>query len=399
MTISLEFDPLSADYQQNPFGYYRAMREDAPVHRIDSLGVWAMFRYSDVVTTLKRPDLYSSRDWILNALGEFDPVPEVPSIISTDPPDHARLRRLANKAFVPGVIKQMEPGIRALISELLDEVQAKGGEFDYVADFASQVPVNVTAQILGADPAIARTDFKRWTMDLIRSASRSVLPEEELARIRISVNELRAYFTELIAYRRTHPSADLVSALVQAEEDQQALTADEILSLIFILQFGGAETPSHLISSALYECFQNAEVMAAVKGGDPDVLPLVIDETFRHMSPVRFLSRTATRDIEVHGRTIPADSVVLSYIASACRDETVFDDPDRFDIHRPGLGRHLALGLGPHYCIGAVLRKLMCGLALGMTLERMPNLRPVSDDVEWLPSFWVRGLASYPVRA
>ncbi|MBC3191726.1 cytochrome P450 [Pseudonocardia sp. C8] len=397
MTTTLRFDPLSPDYQQNPFGYYRAMRRDAPVHHIESLGVWAIFRYPDVVETLKRPDLYSSKDWIINALGEFDPVPEVPSIISTDPPDHARLRRLANRAFTPGVTRAMEPGIRALITELLDEIEARGGEFDFVSEYAANVPVNVTAQILGADPVIARNEFKRWTADLIRSASRSVLPEAELAKIRTSVTEVRAYFTELIAERRRRPAEDLVSVLVQAEEDQQVLTADEVLSLIFILQFGGAETPSHLISSALYECFRNPEAMAAARG-DEESRAAVIDETFRHMSPVRFLSRTATRDIELHGTTIPADSMVLSYIASACRDETVFDDPDRFVLNRPNVSRHLALGMGPHYCLGAVLGKLMCGHALGMALERFPNLRPVSDEVEWLPSFWVRGLAEYRVR-
>jgi cytochrome P450 len=396
MGTALVFDPMSADYQQNPFEYYRAMRQDSPVYFIESLGVWSLFRYQDVVTTLKRPDLYSSRDWIANAMGEFDPVPQVPSIISSDPPDHARLRRLANKAFVPNMIRKMEPTVRAIIGELLDELRG-AHEFDYVSDFAANVPVNVTAKIIGADKTVARNEFKRWTADLIRSASRSVLPEDELARIRRSVTELREYFTELIAHRRTNPGDDLLSAFVQAEEDEQVLTADEILSLTFIIQFGGAETPSHLISSALYECFQNPAVLEAVKT-DPAVLPLVIDETFRHLSPVRFLGRTTVRDIELHGRTIPADSVVLSYIASACRDETAFADPDRFDFRRPGLARHLALGLGPHYCIGAVLGKLMCGLALRMTFERMPTLRPASDSVQWLPSSWVRGLATYPVR-
>lgn len=395
MTTATAFDPMSEDYQQNPFGYYRTMRHEAPAYFIESMGVWALFRYEDVVTTLRRPELYSSRDWIANALGEFDPVPQVPSIISSDPPDHARLRRLASKAFVPGLIKKMEPGIRGLISELLDEVEDRS-EFDYVADFAANVPVNVTAQILGADKTTARNEFKRWTADLIRSGARSVLPQEELDRIHRSVAELREYFTELIAHRRTHPGDDLVSALVQAEEDRQVLTADEVLSLTFIIQFGGAETPSHLISSALWECFQDPALLDAVKT-DPDVLPLVIDETFRHMSPVRFLGRTTTQDIELHGQVIPADSVLLSYIASACRDEAVFAEPDTFDIHRPGLSRHLALGMGPHYCIGAVLGKMMCGLALGMTLERMPDLRPVADDVTWLPSPWVRGLAAYPV--
>ncbi|MDI2031761.1 cytochrome P450 [Saccharopolyspora sp. TS4A08] len=396
MTSAVAFNPLTPDYQQNPYDYYRTMRQESPVYYIEPLNLWALFRYDDVITTVKRPDLFSSKDWIANTLGEFDVVPEVPSLISMDPPDHTRLRKLANKAFLPGVIRKMEDGIRRLISELLDEVQDKD-EFDFVNDFAAHVPVNVTAQILGADPEIARNEFKRWTMDLLQAPNRTVLPQEDLDRIRTSVNELRAYFTDLIAYRRKNPSNDLVSALVEAEEDRQALTSDEILSLVFLLQFGGSETPSHLISSALYECFQNPEALAAVKS-DPAATAKVIDEAFRHMSPVHFLSRTTTQDIEMHGITIPANSIVLSYIGSANRDETIFDDPDKFDINRQGVSKHLALGLGTHYCIGALLGKMMCGTALGAALERMPNLRPVHDTVEWMPSWWVRGLAKYPVR-
>ena len=397
MTTTTAFNPLDADYQQNPFGYYRTMRQEAPVAFVESLGVWALFRYGDVVDTLKRPDLYSSKDWIANTLGEYNPVPEVPNIIAMDPPNHARLRRLASKAFLPSVIHELEPGIQALINELLDEVEAKGGEFDFVADFAANVPARVTAHILGADPEVAREKFKTWTTHLLKAPSRSVLPESELALIRQASDELRAYFIELIEERRRHPANDLVTALIAAEEGEQILSASEILSLVFILQLGGAETPSHLISSALYECHQNPEVLAAVKA-NPDARSALVDETFRHMSPVRFLSRTATRDIHLHGVTIPEGSMVLSYVASACRDETVFDDPDRFVLGRPGVNKHLALGLGPHYCLGAVLGKMMCGLAVSTALERMPNLRPVADQVEWMPSFWVRGLAEYRVR-
>lgn len=397
MTTTLSFNPLDHDFQQNPYGYYSVMRDAAPVYYIEPLGVWALFRYDDVVETLKRPDLYSSKDWIANTLGEYDPVPQCPSLIAMDPPDHTRLRKLANKAFLPKTIRKMESDIRELIDGLLDDVEGSGDQFDFVQDYAAQVPVNVTAKILGADPATARNEFKRWTMDLLRAPSRSILPQDELDQIRTSMTELREYFTDLIAYRRKNPGDDLVSALVEAEEDQQALTADEILSLAFLLQFGGSETPSHLISSALHLCFENPEVMATLRA-DSAAADAVIDETFRYCSPVHFLSRTATRDIELHGSTIPAGAIVLAYIGSANRDGSVFDAPDRFDITRKGTSRHLALGLGTHYCIGALLGKMMCGTALTRALERMPNLQPVEDAVEWMPSYWVRGLAKFPVK-
>lgn len=397
MTATLSFNPLESDYQQNPYGYYTAMRREAPVYYIEQLGVWALFRYDDVVDSIKRTDLYSSRDWIHNTLGEFDPVPEVPNLIAMDPPDHTRIRKLANRAFLPGVIRRMEGDIRGIIEDLIDERIDAGREFDFVHDYASHVPVNVTAKILGADEKTARNEFKRWTADLLRAPSRSVLPQADLDQIRRSMTELREYFTELIEFRRRNPGNDLVSVLVQAEEDAQALTADEILSLAFILQFGGSETPSHLISTALLNCFQNPDAMASLATG-PKAAEAIIDETFRHDSPVHFLSRTATQDIEVHGTTIPKDSIVMAYISSANRDETVIDDPDTFDHTRQGNARHLALGLGTHYCLGALLGKMMCGTALTRALERMPHLQPLHDTQEWMPSYWVRGLNTFPVR-
>ncbi|WP_052207459.1 cytochrome P450 [Sinomonas humi] len=398
MTVALEFNPFLRDYQQNPHGYYRTMRNEAPAYYIEPLNVWALFRYDDVVDTLRRPDLYSSRDWIRNTLGEYDPVPQVTNLIAMDPPDHTRIRKLANKAFLPGVIRKMEGDIRALIEELLDEVQDRGREFDFVHDYAAHVPVNVTAKILGADERTARNEFKRWTMDLLRAPSRSVLPQEDLDQIKRSMTELREYFTELIEFRRRNPGNDLVSVLVQAEEDSQALTADEILSLAFILQFGGSETPSHLISSSLLNLFDHPDAMAAVKADPAKTADAVIDETFRYSSPVHFVSRTATQDIEIHGQTIPKDSIVMAYISSANRDETVIEDPDTFDITRKGNSRHLALGLGTHYCLGALLGKMMCGTALTRALERMPSLQPIHETPEWMPSYWVRGLNTFPVR-
>ena len=275
---AIAFNPLLFEVQQDPYRYYARLRDESPVYYIKPLDAWGIFRYDDVVHTLKHPELFSARDFINNAFGEFDPVPEVPSIISLDPPEHTRLRRLANKAFLPSVIPAMEPNIQKIIEGLLDEVVAKGGEFDFVSEYAAYVPVSVTAEILGVDPILARGDFKRWTMDLLKAPSRSALSDEELASIRKSVQELREYFREQIVYRREHPGHDLVSALVRAEEDDQMLTETEVLSLIVLLQFGGAETPSHLITSTLYELFENPAALALVRE-DLSRVTDAVDET------------------------------------------------------------------------------------------------------------------------
>lgn len=157
-----------------------------------------------------------------------------------------------------------------------------------------------------------------------------------------------------------------------------------------IIQFGGSETPSHLIGTSMSELFNHPETRARVQA-DPDLFSQVIDETMRHQSPVHFVFQTATQDIEMRGETIPADSLVFSYISSANRDEQVFEDPDTFDIDRKGKNKHLGFARGAHYCIGDMLGKMMCGSAIRQALQRMPGLRPLDDEIEWMPSYWIRG--------
>jgi cytochrome P450 len=393
MTTALEFNPLAHDFQQDPYPHYRRARDETPVLHIESLNAWGLFRYEDCAYTFKHPELFSARDFIANAFGEFDPVPEVPSIIAMDPPDHTRLRRLANRAFIPSVIRKMQPNIEAVINGLLDEAQescGSSGDFDFVGDFAAYVPVSVTAEVLGVDAVLGRGDFKRWTMDLIKAPSRSVLPPDELESMQRSVAQLRAYFADQIVYRRKHPGNDLISALVAAEEGDEKLTELEILSLVALIQFGGSETPSHLIGTALWELFEQPETMRRVQD-DPSRVPDVIEETLRHQSSVHFVFQTSTQDVTFQHGTIPGDSLVFSYIGSANRDERVFDDPDTFDIDRDGKNRHLGFARGAHYCIGDGLGKLMCGVAVRSAIERMPDIHPVGPEMEWMPSFWIRG--------
>jgi len=396
LTKAIAFNPLLFEVQQDPYRYYARLRDKSPVSYIESLDAWGIFRYDDVLHTLKHPELFSARDFIHNAFGAFDPVPEVPSIISLDPPEHTRLRKLANKAFLPAVIRAMAPNIQKIIDGLLDEVVTKGGEFDFVSEYAAYVPVSVTAEILGVDPILARGDFKRWTMDLLKAPSRSALSDEELASIRKSVQELREYFRTQIIYRREHPGHDLVSALVRAEEDDQMLTETEVLSLIVLLQFGGSETPSHLITSTLYELFDNPAALAAVRDA-PSRAADAVDETLRHMSPVHFIFQTSTSDVEIAETTVPGNSQVFSFIGSANRDERAFDNPETFDIDRRAASRHLSFAQGAHYCIGAGLGRVMCTMAVRTALERLPRLAPLEQKIEWLPSFWVRGLRRYMV--
>ena len=174
------------------------------------------------------------------------------------------------------------------------------------------------------------------------------------------------------------------------------LTETEILSLIAILQFGGAETPSHLITSTLYELFENPDTLALVRR-DPSRVGDAVDETLRHLSPVHFIFQTSTQDVQFYGTTIPGNSLVFSFVGSANRDERVFKNPDTFDIDRKAANHHLAFAQGAHYCIGAGLGRLMCTMAVSTALNRLPDLQPLPQTIAWLPSFWVRGLQRYMV--
>lgn len=390
MTTAIEFNPFTSEFQQEPYGFYRQMRDKAPVHYIEALDAWGLFRYEDCLYTFKHPELFSSKDFTANNFGEFDPVPEVPSMISLDPPEHSRLRKLANHAFIPSVIRKLQPDIEAVVEGLLDEVQESGAEFDFVSQYAAYVPSSVVAVVLGLDPALARGDFKRWSMDLIKAPSRTVLSEDELASMRRSVNEMRDYFSEQIEYRKRNPGKDLISALVRAEEDDESLTSTEVLSLLAIIQFGGSETPSHLIGTTLFELFENPEALRTVKE-DPQRSVDALDETLRHQTTVHFVPKTVMQDVDVQGTTIPCGSTVFAFIGSGNRDERIFTNPDTFDIDREGKNKHLGFARGAHYCIGDNLGRVMCSAAVRKALSRIPGLHPVEQGVEWHPSFWIRG--------
>jgi cytochrome P450 len=401
MSVAIDFNPLEAEFQQHPHEVYARMRENAPVHFIEAIGAYGLFTHELCTYALKhQPKLFTARDFIVNAFGEFDPVPETVNMIALDPPDHSRVRRLANKAFTPAIIRGMKADVETVIDGLLDEVEAMpGNTFDFTNDFAAKVPASVTATIFGLEPEVGGGAFKRWTIDLIKAPSRSVLAAEELEQMHRSKVEVREFFTAEIARRRKDPGKDLISHLVRAEEEDQTLSELEILSLLFIFIIGGAETPSHLIGTTLWELFSHPEAMAAVKQ-NPERYGDVLEETLRAESPVHFIFQSASQELTIQDVTIPAGAAVFSFIAAANRDPLVFPNPNAFDIERNSRADHLAFARGPHYCIGDGLGRLMCTSALRKAFERFPELRPVNPpaELEWMPSFWVRGPKSFPVE-
>lgn len=390
------FDPTRYEVQMDPYPYYRRLRDEAPVYWIDALQGFALTRYEDCKNTFLHPEQYSARDFIRQAFGDLDPVPEVPALIAMDPPEHTPLRKLASQAFRPSLVRALEPHICGIVDGLLDEIESSDRSFDFVGDFAAYVPVSVTAELLGVDPK-QRENFKRWTSDLLKAANRASLRNDEVGAIRASVGKLRAYLESVIEARRAEPRDDFISLLVRAEADGDTLSPIQVLSIAILTHFGGSETPSHLISSALIALFEHPELMDAVRH-QPKLIEKLVDETLRYWSPVHLVFQTAARDLELHGVKIPEGSYVLSYIGSANRDERVFPDPDRFDLDRDTRGHgHLAFAHGPHYCPGAALGKRMAAIAIERVLERMPAIARLEPTTDWLPTLWVRGARRLPV--
>jgi cytochrome P450 len=390
----VQFDPTSRKVQRDPYPHYRRLRDEAPVYLIESLQAYALTRYEDCKNTFLHPEQYSAKDFIEQAFGDLDPVPEVPSMIALDPPAHTRLRKLAAHGFLPAVTRALEPKIHEIVNGLLDGIQAKGRTFDFVNDFAAYAPVSVTAETIGVDSS-QRENFKVWTADLLNAANRATLAANDVSRIRTSVAKLRTYLEGVIEDRRRNPGNDFISQLVRAEVDDESLTSLEVLSIIILTHFGGSETPSHLIGNSLIALFDNPETFTALRD-EPALAPKVVEESLRYWSPVQLVFQTATQDIELHNTVIPSGSYVLSYISSANRDERQFPDPDRFDIYRNTDG-YLSFAIGPHYCPGARIGRRMAAIALTAVLERMPNIRRLEPETEWLPSLWVRGAKSLPV--
>lgn len=392
--MSAGFDPTRYDVQVDPYPYYRRLRDEAPVYWIEPLQAFALTRYADCKNTFMHPEQYSAKDFIAQAFGDLDPVPEVPSIIAMDPPEHTPVRKLAGQGFRPALIRGLEPEIYRIVDGLLDDIERGDRCFDFVNDFAAYVPVSVTAELLGVDRA-QRENFKVWTADLLKAANRASLSDSEVETIRASVTRLRAYLEEEIAARRDAPSDDFLSLLVKAEEEGDTLSAIQVLSIAILTHFGGSETPSHLISSALIALFENPLLLERVRS-EPALIPKLVEETLRFWSPVHLVFQTAAQDIELHGVKIPEGSYVLSYISSANRDERFFPDPDRFDIERDTRG-HLSFSHGPHFCPGAGLGRRLVAIALERVLSRMPEIRRLEETTDWLPTLWIRGAKTLPV--
>ena len=392
------FNPLDPDTRRDPYAIYERGRREFPAfsHQGLPLPIHSVFRYADVQAVLSDADTWSSDFAAARGLDEESDVP--PSMIGMDPPEHTRLRSLVNKAFTPRIIQRLEPRMHEIAHTLLDGA-LEAGEVDLVQALTYPLPVTVIAEMIGV-PAEDRAQFKRWSDEAVSSLGVVFLagtdPERRRRMVRV-FDEMRGYFVPLAEERRSHPREDLLTGLVQAEHEGSKLSHSEMLSMLVLLLVAGNETTTTLIGNAVLELLAHPDELKRLRDR-PEFLSSAIEEVLRFSSPVQFDPRRATRRLELDGVEVGADDFVLCWLASANRDESVFERPDVFDISRER-NPHLAFGFGAHYCLGANLARLEARVAVATLLERTRHFERVGDEnLPLHPSPVFKGVRELPLR-
>jgi cytochrome P450 len=383
---------FSDEMRRDPYPAYAELRRGSPLVHLPGPDLWAIFDYEGVRRALTDHEAFRS-----NVGGSRGVVFEW--LLFTDPPRHAKLRALVTRAFTPRSVADLEPRVRAISRELIDRVVERG-ELDLAADFAVPLPLMIVAEMVGIPPE-EWPRFKRWA-DSIIDLGNTIVGSDEASRAAsdaflASDAEMRDYLGDRLEERRSAPRDDLLSRLASAEVDGERLSEAELVRFVQLLIAAGTETTTNLIDNAALCLLEHPGELARLRAS-PALLPSAIEEVLRYRSPVQAMFRTPTRDVELHGRTIPAGKFVMAMIGSANRDPARFAEPDRFDITREP-NPHVAFGHGIHFCLGAPLSRLEGRVALADLLERLRGLEPATD-APWRPrsSFHVHGPVSLPLR-
>ncbi len=397
-------DLTDADlYTQNrAHDAWRRLRAEAPVSWNPGAawfpGFWSVTTHADVLTVSRDPATFISSRGITMATDPNTPPEESGAnimLITTDPPRHVRMRRLVNKGFTPRMVALLEPGIRETTRRILDAVAAQGA-CDFVTEVAAQLPLAVICTMLGAPPE----DWPRLfalTNQVLGPGDPEYQTEGRGQRetARHGQQEMFAYFARQIAERRREGRDDLVTLLIGAEIDGEALTEPEILFFCHLLVLAGNETTRNAISGGLLALLENPGELERLRA-EPALMPKAVEEILRWTSPIAHMARTATRDVELGGQLIREGERVLMWYPSANRDEAVFADPYRFDVGRTP-NEHLAFGLGEHFCLGTGLARLEIRVLFESVLARLTDIA-LAGEVERLRSTFLTGIKHLPIR-
>jgi cytochrome P450 len=383
---------------------YARMRADDPVFRQAGMDgvtpMWYVTRAAEVEQVLMDSRIYARDPARISP--EFAAMFQTPDeriraitdnhMLNYDGEDHRRLRTLVSKAFSPKVIESLRPRVEAIADSLLDAV-AERGEMDLIEAYAFPLPITVIAELLGV-PTDRRRDFRIWSDAFVRPT----MTPEEWAESATLLRAFAAYMAELVAERRQAPREDLISRLIQAEEQGDRLSESELFSMIALLIVAGHETTVSLIGNAALALLQHPQALAELRA-EPARVPAAIEELLRYDSPVeRALNRFVTQDTTLAGKRLRRGDMVIAVLGSANHDAARFDRPATLDIHREM--QHMAFGKGIHYCLGAPLARLEATVAIQTLLKRLPGLQLAADpaSLRWRDVPLFRSLSSLPVR-
>jgi cytochrome P450 len=405
--VTYTFDLGNPATNANPFPEFARLRAEDPIHWSPAMKAWIITRYADVkqvalnnrqISADRLTPFFKTNPEYLR--GSIDSLVRYLNhwMVFRDPPDHTRLRRLFNKAFTPTSVSNLRPSIESIVAHLIDgmEARARRGEtVDYIADFAYPLPASVIMDLLG----VPRADLERvkvWSDDIALFIGTAQVAGNKYLRAESGAKAMSDYFRSLVEARTAEPHDDMISHLVLARDDRDALTTDEIIGTCILLLFAGHETTTNLFGNGFLYSMRHRDQWERLVA-DPSLAGSAVEEYLRYDGPSGALARVAAADLEMGGKTIRQGQRLFAFMNSANRDPEAVDDPDRFDIGREP-NAHLTFGHGIHFCLGAPLARLEAQIATTRLAERLPDIRLSGGDPEWHDSLILRGVKRLPVQ-
>ena len=386
----LAYSPYDYAIHEDPYPTYTRLRAEAPVFYNEELDFFAYARHADVLGAFRDVDHYSNAYGVSLDPAAFGPeAHRAMSFLAMDPPRHTRMRSIVGKSFTPRRVAAMEEGIRRLaVTHLGPALEA--GSFDFIADFAGRLPMDVISELVGVPPS-DRAEVRRLADLLVhREEGMDDIPQEGME----AALTLAGYYAEMVADRRRHERDDLTWSLLHAEVDGDRLSDDEVIGFLFLLVVAGNETTTKLLGNAWYWGWRNPEQVAKPLG-DPGRVPDWVEETLRYDASTQMLVRVTRQPVRVQGTEIEAGRRVLLLIGSANRDEAVFADPEAYDLDRSTQDL-VSFGSGRHFCMGAPLARMEARIALGELAARVRGYEVDETGIERVHSINVRGFAALP---
>lgn len=395
---------FSDEIHQDPYPTYARLHQEGPLHYIDvgsKWAVWSLVGHADCASIAKDPRLSAKRakqmllSLPISRQSEFSELARMLGLwlIFMDPPEHTRLRKLLNKGFSAAAVEGLRPQVEAIVDQMLTPLQP-GSEIDLLREFANPMPVRIILEMLGI-PQELKDTFVDWSRAIAAFRGNPNRTVDEARAAQDALIELTEFFRKTVAERRRNKGSDLISLLIDIEEEGEVLTEEELYAQCIALLFAGHETTRNLIGNGMYTLLRNPRQTAELRE-KPEMIRSAVEELLRYESPVQFTARVLKEDMEICGQEIRKGWTVLCMLGAANRDPKQFKDPDQLDLKRLN-NQHLAFSAGLHFCIGAQLARLEGQVALMNLVQRFPRMQLTGPRPEWAATFGFRGLKSLSV--